>query len=828
MLKKVKNLNMGVFKNFSWDASFSSEYDFKKINIFYGRNYSGKTTLSRVMRILETHTLPKNFAGLSFEIELLNDAKSQNIKLISEKNFNQAENKINIRVFNTDFVKDNLSFISSDTGDIRAFAILGEENKELENKIEKLKAEVGDEKKINSLKYLLAENFKNYNAKNSKLLTCNGDLETSLTSKAREIKNEAELYGDVNYNKSKLESDLKKSKDEHKLTSDEIEKLKKTIKEENKPVLELISIGHFTLKYLLDFESVNNLLSQQITLSDSNQIKELLNDPKLSEWVKTGRELHLDRNKCAFCDSEIDLSIVLDRIDKHFNEESKNLSNNLKKYQNYLENELKQLKSQFDKTSKIDRSSFYTEFYAEVNEVKKEFEELLCKIESQKENLSSLLQKRIEDIFNNSISTSDLQKDDFQSNLTNLVNKFNAIIQNSNQHSKDLGKKQTEAKDKLRKDRVFRIKSDIDYLGKVKEIEDLTHQVDSLKDICDQDHKNLKQKENEITKLESQRHDESKAADRINELLNLHFGNKHLELKPYECSSSKQIKFKLYRGNEQAFNLSEGESSLIAFCYFIAKLEAFNDNVVNPELKPIIWIDDPISSLDSNHIFFIYSMIQSEIQKKQKYNQLLISTHNLEFLKYCHRIGSKDFKEKNGTKERVKSYYLIEKTGQEQSLICSMPQYMRDYVTEFNYLFEQIYKCADEGEVNHDVTYSFANNARKFIEIYSFYKLPHHNYHNKSFAEMIHSLGIFDNDIPAYLVERVDHEGSHLTSLERGMNIIEKSEIKQAAKWILSLIQKLDEKQYKALCESIGKPDLEKISQLMLDQSSDTKRVLTC
>jgi wobble nucleotide-excising tRNase len=827
MLKKVKNLNIGIFKNFSWDDNFLIEYDFKKINILYGRNYSGKTTLSRVMRMLETGLSPENFSNPSFEIELLNGAT-----LISDKNFNQAENKINVKTFNTDFVKDNLSFISSGAddpnADIKAFAILGEENQALEREIERLKTEVGDEEKGGSLKYVLKENYKKYEAENSKLSTCEQVLEKSLAAKAKEIKEGVNFYGDLSYDRRKLGSELEGSEAGHELVDDDIERLKKTIKEEMKSAPEEIKSFN-VLKYLLDFKSVDDLLSRKISVSDNDQIKELLNDSKLSGWVKDGRELHLGKSKCAFCDSEININTVFERIDKHFNEESKNLSAELTKHKDHLATELQQLKSQFDEISKIDRSSFYTEFHAEVDGVKKEFEELWHEIESHKENLSSLLQKHIEDIFNNSISTSDIQKTDFQSDLTNLVNKFNTIIEKSNQRSKDLRQTQRKAKDELRKNKVFRIKTDIGYLGKVKEIEELKTQVKSLKDICELDRKNLEQKENKINDLESQRHDERNAANRINELLNLHFENKHLELKPYECRSSKQIKFRLYRGNEQAFNLSEGESSLIAFCYFIAKLEAFNNDALNSHLKPIIWIDDPISSLDSNHIFFIYSMIQSEIQKKQNYSQLFISTHNLEFLKYCHRIG-KDFKDKkDGKKERVKSYYLIERVSEEKSQISLMPNYMRDYVTEFNYLFEQIYKCANQKDDNYDVTYSFANNARKFIEIYSFYKLPCHDYHNKNFPELIENLGVSDDDIPAYLVERVDHEGSHLTSLERGAKPIDSSEIKKAAKWILDLVKKLDEKQYQALCESIGQPSIQgEIAQALSDQSNDTKRVPIC
>jgi wobble nucleotide-excising tRNase len=84
--------------------------------------------------------------------------------------------------------------------------------------------------------------------------------------------------------------------------------------------------------------------------------------------------------------------------------------------------------------------------------------------------------------------------------------------------------------------------------------------------------------------------------------------------------------------------LSEGECSLIAFCYFMAKLDDIESNGKNL----IIWIDDPISSLDSNHVFFVYSLLRAEIVEASKYEQLFISTHNLDFLKYLKRLTGKE------------------------------------------------------------------------------------------------------------------------------------------------------------------------------------------
>lgn len=53
------------------------------------------------------------------------------------------------------------------------------------------------------------------------------------------------------------------------------------------------------------------------------------------------------------------------------------------------------------------------------------------------------------------------------------------------------------------------------------------------------------------------------------------------------------------RNNQKVKNLSEGEQSLIAFCYFLATLK----DISNTE-EYTIFIDDLISSLDSYFLCF--------------------------------------------------------------------------------------------------------------------------------------------------------------------------------------------------------------------------------
>lgn len=68
-----------------------------------------------------------------------------------------------------------------------------------------------------------------------------------------------------------------------------------------------------------------------------------------------------------------------------------------------------------------------------------------------------------------------------------------------------------------------------------------------------------------------------------------------------------QERFQLVRKNGAvAKNLSDGERTAIAFSYFLTKLKELTHDDFK---EAIVYIDDPISSLDSNHIFQITAAI---------------------------------------------------------------------------------------------------------------------------------------------------------------------------------------------------------------------------
>jgi wobble nucleotide-excising tRNase len=305
----------------------------------------------------------------------------------------------------------------------------------------------------------------------------------------------------------------------------------------------------------------------------------------------------------------------------------------------------------------------------------------------------------------------------------------------------------------------------------------------------------------EKRECEAQAKDESKGAELVNRHLSHFFG--HGELKLVAENNAGIIKFNITRGNTDAKNLSEGECSLISFCYFIAKMEdEMKDAVNNGNL--MIYIDDPISSLDSNHIFFMFSLIESVITKKKNYGQLFISTHNLDFLKYLKKLTMPKSKLITPGKEKLDfNQFMIERKNKISSDLKLSPDYLKKYITEFNYLFNEVYVCAtsDDATISHHYQYNFGNNMRKFLEAYLFYRYPSQNL---SLGQKLDKF-LDDDQVSVNLINRVINEYSHLEDhADRSLEPIDVDAISKIAKTVIAKIQAKDPDQYYALLDSIG------------------------
>lgn len=796
-IKKIDSIkSMAVYDDFQWSSSMrdagNNIAEFKTLNVLYGRNYSGKTTLSRIFRALETGTISDKYSSPEFQLSFDGGRIATQRSL---RNHGQI-----VRVFNEDFVRDNLRFIVDDEQTINSFAILGEDNTRLEEEIEKHEAELGSEEdKSGLLGELFGAEEKFKGAK-----TEHDDKSSELEGKLRDKANKAgtgikhnKTFGDANYNVPKIKTDISTvTKDTYSpLTDEQVSKFHDLLREE--PKSEIPESSTFNLQYSAIVSKAKELIEKKIQASDP--IQELLNDAALASWVRTGRGHHQEkRDKCAFCGSDLPEDLWV-KLDKHFNQESEELRQALETLLGSIELE----RARVPNLLKIKNSDFYSNFTADLDSLAEQLSTLSESYSQRLDSIKEQIEKRRDDIFTPlEFKTSESIEDA----LNTVRDSYEELRNESNQLTATLSDDQSEARAALRLHEVYTFINDIKYGDECKTIEALNGAMGEANEAKNTAKEKVDVKREKIAELKAQLKDESKGADRVNDYLNNFFGHQSLSLKAIEENlgdASSGYRFEVTRNKKKAFHLSEGECSLIAFCYFMAKL----GDIETKGNQPIIWIDDPISSLDANHIFFVYSLINAkivtpekyeddgEIKERDRFKQLFISTHNLDFLKYLKRLP--------GALNKKKSQYFIINRTDQVSDITLMPRYLKDYVTEFNFLFHQIYKCAHaqiECDENHDCYYNFGNNARKFLEAFLYYKYPNAVEKDDKLARFFG-----DDALASSLTDRINNEFSHLEGVfERSVLPIDVPEMKTTASFILRKIEEKDPDQYSALLQSIG------------------------
>lgn len=155
MFKKIDIKKFGLYKRFVWQANMKP---FSRVNIIYGRNYSGKTTLSRIFDCVGQAAMHKDYADGEFTLKTDTDEEVTN---------NNLEYDGLVRVYNADYVSQNLSWLKNeDEGEIKSFTLLGAENKKAQEEINALEEKLGDVEKKTGLRYEYYTKNKDWNKSN--------------------------------------------------------------------------------------------------------------------------------------------------------------------------------------------------------------------------------------------------------------------------------------------------------------------------------------------------------------------------------------------------------------------------------------------------------------------------------------------------------------------------------------------------------------------------------------------------------------------------------------------------------------------------------------
>ena len=734
MIKKILINKLGRFNNFN----FNGVDDFKRFNVLYGWNYSGKTTLSRAFMVFDNKKIPEYYDdGFDFTLE---KTDGSNLSPNSETDRNNLQTK----VFNSDYVENNLFF--KDTG-ASNILVLAENAQETMSKIEQLTTEIKSSiANIAKFKTQQAEN-KTY-------------LEDRRTEEARKIKENLHCT----FTASTFLKYERKLKEENSIETHIIEnddelckKRSVAIAEKNKENIEQIP-----LLPVIDIEKLKELLNE--TVSITAPLTRLSNNKEAEKWAREGLVLHNDAYVCFYCGQPLNETII-NELNAHFDKRYNDFITKIETQQSSI----KPISSFNDILP--DTAKFYDQFENKYLKDKENLEELRKQYNKVVKQIQQLLSNKLKSV------TQPINFDidyDFTTLNTQIQKINDGVIKEHNTFNENFDKQKEIALEELSGHYVAEIIVGKDYTSAEKAMNDAGIGIKKTT-------KEIEEKEKEKKVLEAQISESVAGAEKVNTILKrLFMGKTEIELA--QKSPIETEKYVLKRNGKPAHHLSEGEKTAISFAHFLASLES--KDLVDKYGEIILYIDDPISSLDNNHIYAVFAEIDRlrNEDNKRKYKQLFISTHNYHLFRL---LTERDEK-------YIGVYYI--KRNKDDSVIENFSKSILQQKSEYTFLFNQIKKYIDNS--NED-DYIIGHFLRRFLEIFATYKNPTKCDLRTRILQIVDLKTEYKtNETLLQAVYKTVNEESHTYITNE---VINNGSIKNTAEAVLEFVKMVDPDQYSFL-----------------------------
>ncbi|CAH2031283.1 AAA family ATPase [Trichlorobacter ammonificans] len=739
MIIKINRLaNFANFRQFQW----GNNTNFTKYNLVYGWNYSGKTTLSRLFHILANPTSLSQWQGCQFEVELQGGTRLTQTNLA---------NPPRIKVFNRDFIQSNFQ----QEHKAPAVFIVGGNTIHLRNRISRLNEH---ETKTKTIKDRLNESHQQLRK----------ELDSLGTAHASSV---ATLTGDKTYNRTKLAAEVERIKATPQafILTEIALQAKVSLLRSTQDWKDINPVAIF----VGNLEALCQNLSTVMQKTASNEaITKLKENRELESWIRTGLTFHTDSTECEFCGATISAD-RLATLQKHFSKAYEDLISEVATQVNTLE------KIKFTITLPDERD-FFPDLKEQFITIKGKTDAWLTWANSVIGELVSLAKQKqlaLETQLGCEVDTSRV------SEITQIVVDINALVTTHNQKRTQIDREKTAAKETIEKHHAAIFYQSNNILDKETAIQRLKDQVDKSQSL-------LTGIVGKKAAIEAQIQQQSIAAQRINETVQFLLPDNNISVAEITGGS-----FEFRRDGTPAKNLSEGEKTAITFAYFLATLEN-NGASLN---QTIVFVDDPISSLDSNHIYAIYALITKRLDSCL---QIFVSTHNSELYTLLKDYWFKA-RQHFANHTTACSYYtrrFLDSAGQEwHSTLEDTPNLLRKYKSEYQFIFEQLHKFSISQSPSLHEAYTAPNLLRKFLEAYLGFQKP-------CISKWSDKLDLlFDTDVERTEIQKFSDDASHLQGLNRALQ--QPNFVSNAQNTVMKVIQALKTKDlphYTSMCTVIG------------------------
>lgn len=751
LLRKLKTAsNLGVFKNC---RAVDDDCDFKQLNLVYGFNGSGKTTLTRIFSSLEKGELCALLpAGGRFEIELEDGTLISN-----DNNLDALRHKI--AVFNTDFVEENFQW---KMGSAKPVFYIGKDQ-----------AETGKALQEAELKREPLQIKKNA------AVDAKGKADRAFASfKTNTGRSIGEQIANRNFNARNLDNEFAKGdRDASALLNEQRRKqLRALILQEAPPpkVAELGAVSGFQ-----EFtEQSRACLSATVGTAT---LRELTDHPSMVGWVRTGQDYHRENNldDCLFCGNPVtpERMQALDAaIDDKFDRIAAETAR-LAAHGRDLRAQITEARTAIPSRNDLagDQSAFdagtqaYKTALGDIAKVLSSYEDALAQ-KSQAPNTA----------VDFAACPDPAEAARIEGAITEALKAINGCIATHNKAHDEFAQTQQDARSTLLGHYLAEARDE--YRRLESEAADADKQATEDSDAFD---KLVKQ----IEELTQQLRNHGPAAEVINALIKAYLRHGDIKI------AAQDDGFELRRhGQEIATNLSEGEKTAITLCYFLSSLGSDGRQIKDL----IVIVDDPISSLDSKALNYAFSVLKGHVGAAK---QLIILTHNVNFMNECRKWLKR--KAEDG-KAALLYLDLKAANGVRQSEITKLPKLLREYDSEYHYLFSLVMKfAASQDGTDDERLFLMPNAMRKVADVFLAFKRPG----SSGLAEKVEALGreADELDLDAARLRAVDRlvqvesHGDNLDDLIT-FSSMTVEEAHESAKALMELVEKLDGDHYKRLC----------------------------
>lgn len=574
----------------TYDSSPENLSDLSKFNFFYGSNGSGKTTITRV--IADEGEFP------TCSVTWKGGAKLQAM------------------VYNRDFVTKNFS----PSAELKGIFTLGEKNVDTLNKIAAAKGELDAFTKIIETLNVAFQGEDGTGGKKGELAALEEEFKNRCWTQKQ--KHDAKLFGAFEGFRGSSEKFKGKVLQEHASNSASLEMLTDLEKKAETlfgttPTAEQ-SIPSIETAKVVAHES-NPILKKRVLGKDDVDIAAMIKKLSNSDWVREGRAFYeANEEVCPFCQqstTEAFAQSLNEYFDETFITDSKAIDDLATNYTTDSARLQQQIASVIATPTK----------FLNVEKLKAEKELLDSRITINTQRLASKKKEPSQIVELESISN-------VFSTINALIDAANVLVADHNKMVTNLAQERSELTAQ-----VWRYLLDLELKADLAtydtKLDGLTKAIAGMTAKIATAATNTRTKAAEIRTLEKETTSIQPTIDWINALLSS-FGFRGFSLVKADNGTC----YKLVRsdGADAKETLSEGEKTFVTFLYFYHLLKG-SDSETGMTTDRVVVFDDPVSSLDSDILFIVGSLIKGLFDEVRAgtghVKQIFVLTHNVYFHK---------------------------------------------------------------------------------------------------------------------------------------------------------------------------------------------------